>query len=332
MKTTTLIGPLLQGFFVEHLLAHKHVSPRTISSYRDAFRLLLQFVKDQTHIEPASLHLAVLDAPVILSFLDHLETDRHNSVCSRNARLAAIHSFFRWVALCNPEAVGQATRVLAVPVKRTDRLLVQSLSRVEIDALLAAPDRSHWRGRRDYALLLTMYNTGARVSEITALRQEHVQIGTNSLINLKGKGRKERCIPLWTNTARVLKTWFHELESTHTTIAFPSHRGRQLSRNGVDYILHQAIDQAGSQCPSLIGKRISPHVLRPTTAMHLLQSGVDISLIALWLGHESIETTHVYIDADLAAKERALEKLAPTEAATFRFKPSDSVLAFLQQL
>ncbi len=211
------------------------------------------------------------------------------------------------------------------------RLLVQSLTRAEIDALLAAPDRSIWRGRRDYALLLTMCNTGARVSEITGLRQEQVQFGASSLVNLKGNGRKERSIPLWSNNARVLKTWFDELKPTHT-IAFPSHRGRQLSRNGVDYILQQAMAQAGSQCPSLIGKRISPHVVRHSTAMHLLQSGVDISIIAPWLGHESIETTHVYIDVDLATKERALEKPAPAEAASFRFKPSDSVLAFLQQL
>ncbi|MDR8877621.1 tyrosine-type recombinase/integrase [Burkholderia multivorans] len=332
MKATTMIGPLLQGFFVEHLLAHKHVSPRTVASYRDTFRLFLQFVWDKTHIEPSSLRLDSLDAPVILSFLDYLEVERRNSVRSRNARLAAIHSFFRWVALCDPESVGLATRVLAIPLKRTDRLLVQALTRAEIDALLAAPDRSLWRGRRDYALLLTMYNTGARVSEIIALRQEQVQFGGSALINLMGKGRKERSIPLWSNTAQVLKTWFHELESTRTPSAFPSHRGRQLSRNGVDYILQQAVNQAGLKCPSLIGKRISPHVVRHTTAMHLLQSGVDISLIALWLGHESIETTHVYIDADLATKQRALEKLAPAEAASFRFKPSDSVLAFLQQL
>ncbi len=332
MKTTTMIGPLLQGFFVDHLLAHKHVSPRTISSYRDTFRLLLQFVRDKTHIEPASLQLAALDTPVILSFLDYLETERNNSVRSRNARLAAIHSFFRWVALCDPESVGLATRVLAIPIKRTDRLIVQSLTRAEIDSLLAAPDQAQWRGRRDYALLLTMYKTGARVSEITALRQEQVQFGSSSLINLWGKGRKERCIPLWASTSQVLKTWFRELESCRTPIAFPSHRGRQLSRNGVDYILQQAVELASSRCPSLIGKRISPHVVRHTTAMHLLQSGVDITLIALWLGHESIETTHIYIEADLAAKERALEKLAPAEATSFRFKPSDSVLAFLQQL
>ncbi|MCP3712323.1 site-specific integrase [Paraburkholderia sp. CNPSo 3274] len=332
MKTTTMIGPLLQGFFVEHLLAHKHVSPRTVSSYRDTFRLLLQFVWDKTRIEPSSLRLSVLDAPVILLFLDYLEVQRHNSARSRNARLAAIHSFFQWVALCDPESVGLATRVLAIPSKRTDRRLVEALTRAEIDALLAAPDRSLWRGRRDYALLLTMYNTGARVSEITTLRQEQVQFGGSALINLMGKGRKERSIPLWSNTARVLKTWFHELESSRTPIAFPSHRGRELSRNGVDYILQQAVDQAGAQCPTLIDKRISPHVVRHSTAMHLLQSGVDISIIALWLGHESIETTHVYIDADLATKERALEKLTPAESASFRFKPSDCVLAFLQQL
>ncbi|MFL9959383.1 tyrosine-type recombinase/integrase [Paraburkholderia nemoris] len=332
MKTTTMIGPLLQGFFVEHLLAHKHVSPRTVSSYRDTFRLLLQFVRDRTHTEPSSLRIGALDAPIILSFLDHLESERHNSPRSRNARLAAIHSFFRWVALCDPESVGLATRVLAIPAKRTDRLLVQSLSRVEIDAVLAAPDRSQWRGRRDHALLLTMYNTGARVSEITALQQAQVQFGGSALINLMGKGRKERSIPLWANTAQVLKAWFHELEDTHTSIAFPSHRGRQLSRNGVDYILQQAVSRASSHCPGLTGKRISPHVVRHTTAAHLLQAGIDISIIALWLGHESIETTHVYIEADLATKERALEKLAPTEATPLRFKPADSVFAFLQQL
>ncbi|WP_232444026.1 tyrosine-type recombinase/integrase [Burkholderia ubonensis] len=293
---------------------------------------MLQFVWNETRIEPSSLRLVALDAPVILSFLDYLGVERRNSVRSRNARLAAIHSFFRWVVLCDPESVGLATRVLAIPMKRTDRLLVQAFTRAEIDALLAAPERSLWRGRRDYALLLTMYNTGAHVSEIIALRQEQVQFGGSTLINLMGKGRKERSIPLWSNTAQVLKTWFHELESTRTPIAFPSHRGRQLSRNGVDYILQQAVNQAGLQCPSLIGKRISPHVVRHSTAMHLLQSGVDISLIDLWLEHESIETTHVYIDADLATKQRALEKLAPAEAASFRFKLSDSVLAFRQQL
>lgn len=332
MKTTKLIGPLLEGFFVEHLLAHKHVSPRTISSYRDTFRLLLLFVRDRTHTEPSSLRIDALDAPIILSFLDHLETERHNCARSRNARLAAIHSFFRWVALCDPESVGLATRVLAIPSKRTDRLLVRSLSRDEIDAILAAPDRSQWRGRRDYALLMTMYNTGARVSEVIALRQEQIQFGSTTLINLMGKGRKERSIPLCPDAARTLKTWFRELEILHTTIAFPSCRGRSLSRNGVDYILQQAVNHAGTHCPSLIGKRVSPHVVRHSTATHLLESGHGIEFVALWLGHESIESTHIYTDIDLVAKEHALEKLAPTHAASFRFKPTDSVLAFLQQI
>lgn len=332
METTTMIGPLLQGFFLEHLLAHKQVSPRTVSSYRDTFRLLLQFVRDRTCIEPSSLHIDALDVPIILSFLDHLETERHNSARSRNARLAAIHSFFRWVALCDPKSAGLANRVLAIPAKQVDRLLVQSLRRDEINAILAAPDRSQWRGRRDYALLLTMYNTGARVSEITALRQPQIQFARTTLINLMGKGRKERSIPLWTTTAQVLKTWFHELEGARTSLAFPSYRGRQLSRNGVDYILQQSVAEASSHCPGLEEKRISPHVIRHTTAMHLLQSGVDIGLIAVWLGHENIETTHVYIDANLAAKKMAFDNLPPIEAAYFRLKPVDGVLAFLQKL
>jgi site-specific recombinase XerD len=278
------------------------------------------------------LRVVALDAPIILSFLDYLEFTRHNSVRSRNVRLAAIRSFFRWVALCDPELARLATRVLAIPAKRTDRRLVQSLSRAEVDAVLAAPDRSQWLGRRDHALLLTLYNTGARVSEITALQETQVQFGSSTFIKLKGKGRKERSIPLWSNTAQILKAWFHELEGSHSSVAFPSHRGRQLSRNGVDYILQRAIGRASSHCPSLADKRVSPHVVRHTTAAHLLQAGIDISIIALWLGHESIETTHIYIDADLATKERALEKLAPTDATSLRFKPTDSMLAFLQQL
>lgn len=333
MKTTTaLMGPLLQGFFVEHLLAHKHVSPQTVASYRDTFRLLLQFVHREQRIEPAVMSVKVLDAPVILAFLDNLEQERRCSARSRNVRLAAIRSFFRWVALRDPENVGLATRVLAIPTKRTDRELVSALSREEIDALLAAPDLSVWSGRRDQALLLTLYNTGARVSEITALRQEQFQFSASSFVQLTGKGRKERTIPLWTNTVSVLKAWFREAGSTPTAIAFPSARGKRLTRNGVDYILKQAVERTKSQCPSLAHKRVSPHVIRHCTGMHLLQSGVDISVIALWLGHESIETTHIYVEADLATKERALQKLAPVAAATPRFKAGDQVLAFLASL
>ena len=329
-SATTSIGPLLQEFFVEHLLQHKHVSPQTIASYRDTFRLLLQYAHKQLKTEPAALKITALDASVILSFLDSLEQDRHNCIRSRNIRLAAIRSFFRWLTLGNPELVGMATRILAIPVKRTDRRLIHSLTRDEIDALLAAPDQSHWRGRRDSALMLTLYNTGARVSEITALHREHVQFGATTFVHLLGKGRKHRDIPLWPKTAQALKSWFREQSGAASPLAFPSARGQRLSRNGVDYILKQAIARASS--PSLKSKRIHPHAIRHTTGSHLLQSGVDISVIALWLGHESIQTTHVYVEADLATKQRALEKLEPLGTNARRFKPRDEVLAFLSSL
>lgn len=329
-SSTTLIGPLLQAFFVEHLLQHKHVSPQTIASYRDTFRLLLQYAHKQLKTEPAALKVTALEAPVILSFLDSLEKDRHNCIRSRNIRLAAIRSFFRWVAVGNPELVGMATRILAIPVKRTDRRLIHPLTREEIDALLTAPDQSNWRGRRDCALMLTLYNTGARVSEITALRRDHFEFGPSTFVHLLGKGRKHRDIPLWPKTAQVLKAWFREQSVAATPLAFPSVRGQRLSRNGVDYILKQAV--AGANCPSLRGKRIHPHAIRHTTGSHLLQSGVNISVIALWLGHESIETTHIYVEADLETKQRALNKLEPLGANARRFKAKDQVLAFLSTL
>ena len=331
MKSSpVLIGPLLQRFFLEHLLQHKHVSPQTIASYRDAFRLLLEYAHQHLKTEPVSLAVTALDAPVVVSFLDSLEKDRHNCARSRNIRLAAIRSFFRWLTLRDPELVGMATRILAIPVKRTDRRLVQSLTRDEIDALLAAPDPIRWQGRRDHALLLTLYNTGARVSEITALHRDHVQFGSTTFVHLFGKGRKQRDVPLWPKTAQTLKVWFRELESTSTPLAFPSARGQRLSRNGVDYILKQAAARAN--CPSLSNKRIHPHAVRHTTGAHLLQSGVDISVIALWLGHESIETTHMYVEADMATKERALQKLAPPGTHVRKFTPNDRVLAFLHTL
>jgi site-specific recombinase XerD len=269
-SANTSIGPLLQGFFVEHLLRHKHVSPQTVASYRDTFRLLLQYAHKQLKTEPAELKITALDAPMILSFLDSLEQDRHNCIRSRNIRLAAIRSFFRWLSLGNPELVGMVTRILAIPVKRTDRRLIHSLTRDEVDALLAAPDQSHWRGRRDSALMLTLYNTGARVSEITALHREHVQFGASTFVHLLGKGRKHRDIPLWPKTAQVLKVWFREQSGATTSLAFPSARGQRLSRNGVDYILKQAVSRANS--PSLKSKRIHPHAIRHTTGSHLLQA------------------------------------------------------------
>jgi site-specific recombinase XerD len=329
---TNQIGPLLQNFFVEYLCNQKRVSPQTIASYRDTFRLLLEFIRDKHRIEPAAVSIKDLDVEVILSFLDHLEQSRHNSIRSRNLRLAAIRSFFRLVALRNPVQVSQAARVLAIPVKRTDRQLVKALTRAEMEAILAAPDLREWSGRRDHAMLLTLYNSGARVSEVMTLEQSQFCFGVQNFLNLHGKGRKERVVPLWAKTARALQAWFRELSGRQTSLAFVSARGRKLTRNGVDYILQQAVEQAVNECPSLSGKKITPHVLRHTTATHLLQSGVDISVIALWLGHESIETTHIYLEADLATKERALNKLAPAGAEVPRFKAKDEVLAFLATL
>jgi len=326
------IGPLLQNFFVEYLCNQKRVSPQTIASYRDTFRLLLEFIRDKHRIEPAAVSIKNLDVEVILSFLDHLEQSRHNSIRSRNLRLAAIRSFFRLVALRDPAQVSHAARVLAIPVKRTDRRLIKAITREEMEAILSAPDLSQWSGRRDHALLLTLYNSGARVSEITALEQSQFCFGAQSFLRFQGKGRKERAVPLWTKTARALQPWFRELSGRETNLAFVSARGRKLTRNGVDYILQQAVEQAVNECPSLRDKKITPHVVRHTTATHLLQSGVDISVIALWLGHESIETTHIYLEADLTTKERALNKLAPAGVEVPRFKAKDEVLAFLATL
>jgi integrase/recombinase XerD len=329
---TDLVGPHLQAFFAEHLTRHKRASPQTVHSYRDTFRLLLGFMKERTGTAPAALRLETLDAGAVLAFLDHLESQRGCSVRSRNQRLAAIRSFFRLVALRAPESVGLAAQVLAIPVKRADRKLVGYLSRDEMVALLAAPDRAAWSGRRDHALLLTLYNSGARVSEITALRRDQVHVGTGPHLELHGKGRKERVVPLWGETARVLQAWFRELGARPDAVAFPSARGQPLSRDGVDFLLRRAVSTAARSCPSLKTKRVSPHVLRHTTAMHLLQAGVDVAVIALWLGHESIETTHVYVEADLATKERALEKLEPVDARFARYRADDELLAFLANL
>lgn len=333
MKVAALsLGPHLQAFFIEHLTRHKRVSPQTLASVRDSFRLLLEFLRTRTGIEPAALLLTDVDVSAILAFLDHLEQHRGNSVRSRNVRLSAIRTFFRYVALRDPDRLGQVTQVMAIPVKRQEKKIIRALTREEMDALIAAPDRRQWSGRRDHALLLTMYNSGARVSEMTSLQQTQVHFGASTFLQLHGKGRKERTVPLWPHTSRVLQAWFHELDGKCGGVAFPNARGHALTRYGVDYLLKEAARAAAIKHPELTGKRISPHLVRHSTAMHLLQSGVDISVIALWLGHESIETTHLYMEADLATKERALAKLVPAEGSVPRFKPADSVLAFLDSL
>lgn len=328
----SLIGPYLQAFFSEHLCNHRRASPQTIASYRDTFRLLLQFLKTTTGTEPVAMKISDIDAPAVLVFLNSLEQQRGNSIRSRNIRLAAIRSFFRFVALRDPDSVGIATRVLAIPVKRADKKLIGYLTREEVEAILATPDRTQWTGRRNHALLLTMYNSGARVSEMTSLQRTQVHFGASTFLQLNGKGRKERAVPLWPHTSHVLHAWFEELDGKYGAVAFPNARGKALTRDGVDYLVKEVAKAAASTTPGLAAKRVSPHLVRHSTAMHLLQSGVDISVIALWLGHESIETTHVYLQADLATKERALAKLAPVEGTISRFKPADSLLAFLNSI
>jgi integrase/recombinase XerD len=332
MTPPTLVGPLLQFFFTDYLIAQRRVSPQTIASYRDTFRLLLQFVDHETGIGPTALPVASLDAGIILRFLDSLEKNRGNSVVSRNLRLTAIRSFYRMVAFRDPASAGVATHVLAIPLKRADTQVRPYLTRDEMEAILASIDRTQWRGRRDYALLLTLYNTGARVSEIAALQRNQVSIASKSYVQLHGKGRKDRMVPLWPRTAKILKEWFRELQTQPTTVAFPSIRGEPLTRFAIHLLLRKVVEQAHAACPSLKNKRISPHVLRHSTAMALLQSGVDIAVIALWLGHESIETTNEYLHANMAIKEKALATLQPVGKKFRRFKPDDTLLEFLANL
>jgi integrase/recombinase XerD len=329
----TFVGPHLQRFFAEHLAVHKHASPGTVASYRDTFRLLLRFMQDTTGIAPTALPVATIDADAILAFLNHIERDRRCSVRSRNARLAAIRAFFRFVSLRDPVCLGMATRIMAIPNKRFEKKLVGFLSRAEVKALIAAPDRRTCSGRRDHALLLTLYNTGARISEIIGLRRRQLSLDAgHANIQLLGKGRKERVIPLWDETARVLRRWLREIDDTPDAVVFPSARNQPLSRDGADYILRRAVVTATVSCSSLANRSVSPHVLRHSTAMHLLQSGVDLAVIALWLGHESIQTTNVYISADLGSKEKALERLDPVPGTFSRYRPTDKLMAFLAAL
>jgi integrase/recombinase XerD len=252
----TLVGPLLQSFFMEHLCNHKRLSPQTVKSYRDTFRLLLQYLQATMAKKPSALSITDLDAPVILSFLENLEQQRHNQAQSRNVRLTAIRSFFRLVAIRDPASVGVATRVLAIPLRRIDQHLVGYLTRPEVDAILAANNLTEWTRRRDHALLLSLYNTGARVSEIISLRRSDFSFGVKSFVQFKGKGRKERAVPLWQSTARALQAWFRELEENSSAIAFPNTRGSSLTRDGVNYILQQVVERAAVTCPSLKNKQV----------------------------------------------------------------------------
>jgi integrase/recombinase XerD len=323
---------LLQSFFTVRLMAQRKVSPHTIASYRDTFRLLLQFAQKRLRKAPSQLGLADLDASLIDAFLTDLEKQRRNGPRSRNLRLTAIRSFFRYAALESPAQSGVIQRVLAIPNQRQPRARVGFLTRPEIEALLAAPDRARWLGRRDHAFLITAVQTGLRLSEMTALRHEDVSFGTGAHVRCRGKGRKERCTPLAKPTVAVLQAWIREQGRGDSKTLFPSSRGGPLSADGVQHLLARHVMKARKSCASLRKKRVSPHVLRHAAAMELLQAGVDRAVIALWLGHESVETTQIYLDADLALKEQALARTNPVQGAPKRYKPDDQLLAFLKQL
>jgi site-specific recombinase XerD len=334
MKDATSFPILLESFFTKRLIAQRRASPHTIGSYRDAFRLLLQFAEQRLGKAPSRLTLEDLQAPFLGVFLDNLESARANGARSRNLRLAAIRSFFRYIALEVPQYSGLIQRVLAIPNKRQSRPLVGFLTRPEIDALLKAPDQNTWLGRRNHALLLTVIQTGLRLSEITSIRRQDVSLGKGAHIRCEGKGRKERCTPLAKSTVIVLTAWIREQgEDDGTRILFPTARGGRLSADTVQHLVRKYAAVAQKTCPSLTDKRVSPHVLRHTTAMELLQSGVDRTLIALWLGHESVETTQIYLDANLAIKEEILAKTTPINAKKKgRYLPDDDLLTFLKGL
>jgi len=300
---------LLQSFFTTRLMAQRKVSSHTIASYRDTFRLLLQFAQKRLRKAPSQLELDNLDASFIGAFLDDLEASRGNGARSRNLRLTAVRSFFRYAALEAPAHAGTIQRVLAIPNQRQSRALVDFLTRPEIDALLAAPNLATWLGRRDHAFLLTAVQTGLRLSEMTSLRHEDISMGTGAHVHCRGKGRKERCTPLTKPTVSVLKAWMREQGREDSKTLFPSVRGGRLSAVGVQHMVARHVAKARKTCPTLGKKRVSPHVLRHAAAMELLQSGVDRAVIALWLGHESPATTHHYLELDLKMKRQCLAKL-----------------------
>ena len=332
MKGQPSLAALLENFFTQRLMLQRRVSAHTIASYRDTFRLLLQFMQTRLHRAPSTLALEDIDAPAVVSFLDDLEKARAVTARTRNLRLTAIHSFFRYVAFEAPTHAAQIQRVLAIPAKRFQRALVPFLSRQEVDALLAAPDQRTWSGRRDHALILLAVQTGLRLSELTGLRQEDLHMGTGAHVRVTGKGRKERCTPLSKNTRAVLAAWLREPGRAPDQPLFPNARGGRLSSHGVHYLLAKHVVAAAQVCPSLKRKRVSPHVLRHTTAMDLLHEGCEQCVIALWLGHESIETTQVYLDADLEMKQRILDKTTPPNGKPGRYRPDDKLLAFLKSL
>ncbi len=326
------LAPTLQAFFTDRLVRQRQASPHTVAAYRDTMRLLVRFAAERRGVEPSKLDIGDLDAPLISAFLDHRERDRGNSVRTRNARLAAIRSLFRYAALRHPEQAAVIQRVLAIPPKRFERRLVTFLTEPEVDALLAAPDRATWTGRRDHTLLALAVQTGLRVSELIGLRCSDVHLGVGAHTSCLGKGRKQRITPLTAQVVAVLRAWLSERAAQGGELLFTTRIGRMLSRDALERRLATYVAMAIRSCSSLREKKITLHVLRHTAAMRLLHAGVDTSVIALWLGHEQVETTQIYLHADLALKERALARTTPVNASPGRYQPPDALLAFLEAL
>lgn len=326
------LAPLLETFFTERLLKQRQVSPHTVASYRDTFRLLLAFAKRRLGKDPSDLLLSDLDAELVTAFLEHLETERKSSARTRNLRLTAIRSFFRYTAFQEPSHSALIQRVLAIPQKRCDRKLVTFLTEAEVAALLKAPDQTTWIGRRDYTLLFVAVQTGLRVSELVGLRREQIVLGTGAHIRCQGKGRKERITPLGRKVVPAIRAWLKERNAKPSDPVFPSRRGGQLSRDAVERLVAKYAAMAERTCPSLKSKRVTPHVLRHTTAVRLMAAGNDLAVVALILGHESTETTRIYVDADLSIKEKAIARTAPPHVGMRRYQPDDPLLAFLSSL
>jgi integrase/recombinase XerD len=322
---TATLAPTLQAFFTDRLTRQRGASPHTIAAYRDTMRLLLTFAQQRLSKPPSTLDLADLDAALIGAFLDHLQHDRGNSVRTRNARLAAIHSLFKFAALRHPDHAALIQRVLAIPPKRFDKALITYLNPADVEALLAAPDQLTRAARRDHALLLLAVRTGLRVSELVNLNRADLHLGTGAHVTCLGKGRKHRSTPLDKQTVAVLKTWLNERGGEPNEPLFPARTGTRLSRDAVERLVTKHATAAGL-------KAVTPHVLRHTAAMQLLHAGVDITVIALWLGHEQAETTQIYLHADMTIKQRALDRTTPPNTRPGRYQPNDSVLAFLDAL
>lgn len=327
------LAPLLEAFFTERLIGQRQASHHTVAAYRDAICLLLRFAERHTGQSPHQLTIGDLDAALIGAFLNHLETERGVTVRTRNARLTAIRSLFHFAAYRHPEHAALIQRVLAIPPKRTDKRLVTYLNEEETEALLAAPDQSTRLGRRDHTLLLLALETGLRVSELTGLTCDAVQLGTGAHVRCHGKGRKERITPLRRETRAVLRAWLDEHGDTAKDPLFPGPTGRKLSRDAIRRLVERHVATATAACPSMAAKNVTPHTLRHSCAMKLLRHGVDTATIALWLGHEDIRTTYgVYLHADLSLKEKALAKTAPPHTRRGRYRPPDTLLAFLEAL